>query len=184
MDHRLCLVLGSGCVDLGPYEAVAARRMSLVSKSVLVRLLRHGPLWLVERLQRAPTTPVARPPTWEGCALADELRLQDMLAVGPCERARRHRSLGHGLRDSSLQTEPLPTGRRASFVTSVHMAEEVPSCVVQCSKCRARVLWLVRVMLLLTSKSMFRRDAVAGHAAVPRGMCALGQRASDKMYCH
>ena len=42
---------------------------------------------------------------------------------------------------------------------------------------RARVLWLVRVMLLLTSKSMFRRDAVAGHAAVPRGLCALGQRA-------
>ena len=115
---------------------------------------------------------------------ADAALSKSPIAVGPCERARRHRSLGHGLRDSSLQTEPLPTGRHASFVTSVHMTEEVPSCVVQCSKCRARVLWLVRVMLLLTSKSMFRRDAVASHAAVPRGMCALGQRASDKMYCH
>ena len=61
------------------------------------------------------------------------------------------------------------------------MAEEVPSCMVQCSKRRARVLWLVRMMLLLMSKSMFRREAVAGHAAVPRGMRALGQRASDKI---
>jgi len=33
-------------------------------------------------------------------------------------------------------------------------------------------------------QSVFRRDAVAGHAAVPRGMCGLGQRCSDKMYCH
>ena len=55
--------------------------MSVVSKSVSGHLLRHGPLWLVERLQRAPTTPVARPPTWEDFALADELRLQDMLAL-------------------------------------------------------------------------------------------------------
>ena len=71
---------------------------------------------------------------------ADAALSKSPIAVGPCERARRHRSLGHGLRDSSLQTEPLPTGRRASFVASVHMTEEVPSCVVQCSKCRARVV--------------------------------------------
>ena len=46
------------------------------------------------------------------------------------------------------------------------------------------VLWLAGVMLLLTSKSTHRRHPVAGHAAVPRGMRALGQRASDKMYYH
>ena len=57
------------------------RDACLVSKSVSVHLLRHGPLWLVERLQRAPTTPVARPPTCEDFALADELRLQDTHAL-------------------------------------------------------------------------------------------------------
>ena len=81
MEHTLCLVLGSGCVDLGPYQAYAARRVSAVSKTVWDRLLRHGPLWLVERLQRAPTTPVARAPTWEDLALAEELRIQDILAL-------------------------------------------------------------------------------------------------------
>ena len=80
MDHTLCMVLGSGCMDLGLYQALAARRMSVVSKTVWGHLLRHGPLWLVERLQRAPTTPRARTPTWEDFTLAEELRVQDMLA--------------------------------------------------------------------------------------------------------
>ena len=80
MDHTLCPVLGSGCVDLGPYQGYAARRMSAVSKTVWGHLLRHGPLWLVERLQRAPTTPLARAPTWEEFVIAEELRIQDTLA--------------------------------------------------------------------------------------------------------
>ena len=80
MDHTLCLVLGSGCVDLGPDHAYAARRMSAVSKTVWDHLLRHGPLWLVERLQRAPTTTLPRAPTWEEFVIAEELRIQDTRA--------------------------------------------------------------------------------------------------------
>ena len=90
---------------------------------------------------------------------------QSPIAVGPCERARRHRSLGHGLRDSSLQTEPLPTGRHASFVTSVHMTEEVPSCVVQCSNVFFRLSMVAQ--LLFRKTQSHRRDHRKSLQALP-----------------
>ena len=85
VDHALCLVLGSGCVDLGPYQAYVARRMSAVPKSVWEHLLRHGPLWLVERLERAPMTSLPRAPTWEDFIIAQELHVQDFLAFQDAE---------------------------------------------------------------------------------------------------
>ena len=81
MDHTLWLVLGCATVDLGPYKAFAARRVTLVLKTVWVHLLGHGALWLVGRLQHAPTTRVACPRTCEDFAIAHDLRLQDMHAL-------------------------------------------------------------------------------------------------------
>ena len=85
MDQTLWLVLGCGCVDVGPYDASAARRMCLLLNTVWVHLLQHGALCLVDPLQRAPTTRVARPAACEGFALARELPMQDMHALHPEE---------------------------------------------------------------------------------------------------
>ena len=85
MDHTLWLVLGCGSVDLGPYEASAARRMSVLLKTAWVHLLQHGALCLVDPLQRAPTTRVARPAACERFALARELPMQDTHALHPEE---------------------------------------------------------------------------------------------------